>query len=194
MHDLGGPVGVHWALHRPARVTKLALLNTLRLPGVLRGGARSSSRRAATPELREQLTSPAGLEAAMRLGLADEANLTEECSPPCASRSGATTSRAARSRPRASASSSRASPRSRGELPASTSRSASSTASGTGSCPTSPRRWRACARPAAGGGHRAAGLRALPPGGGGRRDRRGAGRLLRRADRYVGGAAITSTT
>jgi pimeloyl-ACP methyl ester carboxylesterase len=31
-----------------------------------------------TPELREQLTSPAGLEAAMGLGLADEANLTQE--------------------------------------------------------------------------------------------------------------------
>src|SRR3954451_21222566 len=29
VHDLGGPVGVHWALRRPERVTRLALLNTL---------------------------------------------------------------------------------------------------------------------------------------------------------------------
>ena len=32
VHDLGGPVGVHWAVHRPERVTKLALLNTLVYP------------------------------------------------------------------------------------------------------------------------------------------------------------------
>jgi haloalkane dehalogenase len=29
VHDLGGPVGVHWTLKRPGRVTRLALLNTL---------------------------------------------------------------------------------------------------------------------------------------------------------------------
>ena len=38
VHDLGGPVGVHWAVHRPQRVTKLALLNTLLYPQLLRGG------------------------------------------------------------------------------------------------------------------------------------------------------------
>src|SRR3954470_17842916 len=28
VHDLGGPIGIHWAVHHPERVTKLALLNT----------------------------------------------------------------------------------------------------------------------------------------------------------------------
>ena len=32
VHDLGGPIGVHWALHRPGRVSRLALLNTLLYP------------------------------------------------------------------------------------------------------------------------------------------------------------------
>ena len=77
VHDLGGPVGLHWTVHRPERVTKLALLNTLVYPefseAVLQFIEACSK-----PELREQLTSPAGLEAAMGLGLADEANLTDE--------------------------------------------------------------------------------------------------------------------
>ncbi len=77
VHDLGGPVGVHWALHRPERVTKLALLNTLVYPEFSEAVIEFVTA-CTTPELREQLTSPVGLEAAMKLGLADEANLTEE--------------------------------------------------------------------------------------------------------------------
>ncbi len=77
VHDLGGPVGVHWAVHRPERVTKLALLNTLLYPDFSEA-VMAFIKACSEPELREQLTSPAGLEAAMGLGLADEANLTEE--------------------------------------------------------------------------------------------------------------------
>ncbi len=77
VHDLGGPVGVHWAVHRPQRVTRLALLNTLLYPDFSEA-VMAFIKACSEPELREQLTSPAGLEAAMRLGLADEANLTEE--------------------------------------------------------------------------------------------------------------------
>ena len=77
VHDLGGPIGVHWALHRPARVTRLALLNTLVYPEFSEA-VLEFVKACTDPELREQLTSPAGLEAAMKLGLADEANLTEE--------------------------------------------------------------------------------------------------------------------
>ena len=77
VHDLGGPVGLHWAVQHPERVTRLALLNTLVYPefseAVLQFIEACSK-----PELREQLTSPAGLEAAMGLGLADEARLTDE--------------------------------------------------------------------------------------------------------------------
>lgn len=32
VHDLGGPIGMHWALHRRARITRLAILNTLLYP------------------------------------------------------------------------------------------------------------------------------------------------------------------
>jgi haloalkane dehalogenase len=32
VHDLGGPIGLHWALHRPGRISRLALLNTLVYP------------------------------------------------------------------------------------------------------------------------------------------------------------------
>jgi pimeloyl-ACP methyl ester carboxylesterase len=77
VHDLGGPVGVHWAIGNPQRVTKLALLNTLLYPelseavlefvGLLRD-----------PESRDRLTSPAGLESVMRRGLVDQSHLTDE--------------------------------------------------------------------------------------------------------------------
>jgi pimeloyl-ACP methyl ester carboxylesterase len=77
VHDLGGPVGVHWAVHRPERVTKLALLNTLLYPD-FSDAVMEFVKACSTPELREQLTSPSGLEEAMGLGLADESNLTPE--------------------------------------------------------------------------------------------------------------------
>jgi len=77
VHDLGGPVGVHWALHRPQRVTKVALLNTLVYPEF--SEAVIAFIQACTqPELRDQLTSPQGLEAAMKLGVADESNVTDD--------------------------------------------------------------------------------------------------------------------
>jgi pimeloyl-ACP methyl ester carboxylesterase len=77
-HDLGGPIAVHWTLGRPEqRVTKLAILNTLLYPE-FSDAVFEFVRAASTPGPREQLTSPQGLEAAMRLGLADETKLSEE--------------------------------------------------------------------------------------------------------------------
>jgi haloalkane dehalogenase len=76
-HDLGGPIAVHWTLARPERVTKLAILNTLLYPE-FSDALLEFVRLASTPGQREQLTSPQGLEAAMRLGLADDTKLTEE--------------------------------------------------------------------------------------------------------------------
>jgi pimeloyl-ACP methyl ester carboxylesterase len=77
VHDLGGPIGVHWAIRNCERVDRLALLNTLlysrpslsaiafvvgvRLPGV-----------------RDVLTSRRGLDLGMRLGLANRERLTDE--------------------------------------------------------------------------------------------------------------------
>ena len=77
VHDLGGPVGLHWALQRPGRVTRLAILNTLVYPEFSEA-VLQFIKACSTPELRDQLTSPAGLEAAMGLGLADEETLSDE--------------------------------------------------------------------------------------------------------------------
>lgn len=77
VHDVGGPIGLHWAVHRPERVTKLALLNTLVYPEFDEMAVKFVET-LSTPGPREQLTSPAGLEFSMRLGLADESNLTPE--------------------------------------------------------------------------------------------------------------------
>jgi haloalkane dehalogenase len=76
-HDLGGPVATHWALDRQERVTRFALLNTLVYPEFSEA-VFAFIKAASTPGLREQITSPEGLEAAMRLGLADEASLTDD--------------------------------------------------------------------------------------------------------------------
>lgn len=77
VHDLGGPVGLHWALNRPSRLIKLALLNTLVYPEFSEA-VKEFVRACATPGLREQITSPAGLESILRDGLADPAKLSPE--------------------------------------------------------------------------------------------------------------------
>ena len=77
VHDLGGPVGLHWALDRPGRLTRLALLNTLVYPEFSEA-VKEFVRACAAPELSETITSPAGLESIMRDGLADPAKLSAE--------------------------------------------------------------------------------------------------------------------
>jgi pimeloyl-ACP methyl ester carboxylesterase len=74
VHDLGGPVGLHWAVHRPDRVTRIAILNTLVYPE-FSDAVLEFIKACSTQELREQLTSPDGLAAAMGLGVAEGANL-----------------------------------------------------------------------------------------------------------------------
>lgn len=75
VHDLGGPVGLHWTLVHPGRVTRLALLNTLVYPEFSEA-VREFVRACATPEVRDKITSPAGLESIMRDGFADPAKLS----------------------------------------------------------------------------------------------------------------------
>lgn len=77
VHDLGGPVGLHWALHRPDRVTRVALLNTLVYPEFSEA-VLAFIRACMEPSMRKFITSPEGLEAAMRLGLAGDQGLSEE--------------------------------------------------------------------------------------------------------------------
>jgi pimeloyl-ACP methyl ester carboxylesterase len=77
VHDLGGPVGLHWMLGRPGRVTKVALLNTLVYPE-FSDAVKEFVRACATPDLSEKITSPSGLESIMRDGFADPAKLSGE--------------------------------------------------------------------------------------------------------------------
>lgn len=76
-HDIGGPIGVHWALANPERVTGLALLNTLVYPQ-FSPEVVDFVTRLMTPGQREELTSPEGLAGVLRLGLADPAKATDE--------------------------------------------------------------------------------------------------------------------
>ena len=75
VHDLGGPIGLHWTLARPGRVTKLALLNTLVYPEFSEA-TKEFVRACLSPELREKITSAAGLESILRDGLGDPATLS----------------------------------------------------------------------------------------------------------------------
>jgi pimeloyl-ACP methyl ester carboxylesterase len=76
-HDLGGPIAVHWTLTRPGRVTALALLNTLLYPEFAPGILEFVTT-LRTPGPREAATSPEGLAALLRLGLADPAHLPDD--------------------------------------------------------------------------------------------------------------------
>lgn len=77
VHDLGGPVGLHWAVHNLERVRGLGLMNTLVYPkpswAVVAFIAASH-----VPGLRSYLTSPLGLKHALRIGVGDPANVTGE--------------------------------------------------------------------------------------------------------------------
>lgn len=77
VHDLGGPVGLYWAIRNPARVSRLALLNTLVYPkpswAVIAFVAA-----ARTPLLRNYLVSRRGLRGAMKFGVHNRDKLTSE--------------------------------------------------------------------------------------------------------------------
>ena len=59
MHDLGGPIGLHWTVRNPERVTRLALLNTLVYPQFSPAVIEFVTT-LTTPGKREQATSPEG--------------------------------------------------------------------------------------------------------------------------------------
>jgi haloalkane dehalogenase len=77
VHDIGGPIGVRWAIARSGRVTRLALLNTLLYPDLLAGSDEFEAM-LRTPERRDRLTSPDGLATVMRRGVVNRANVTDE--------------------------------------------------------------------------------------------------------------------
>lgn len=77
VHDLGGPVGLYWALRHPHRVDALALLNTLVYP-MPSWAVVAFVTASYVPGLRWYLTSAHGLELAMRIGVADASTITDE--------------------------------------------------------------------------------------------------------------------
>lgn len=78
VHDLGGPVGVRFALEDPDRVRSLALLNTLLYPDDMTRLLTTLADGLRTPGKRERLTSDAALEVTLRFGTADESSVTDE--------------------------------------------------------------------------------------------------------------------
>jgi pimeloyl-ACP methyl ester carboxylesterase len=77
VHDLGGPIGVHWALSNPDRVTALALLNTLLYPQ-FHPSVIEAVQTLTSPEKRHELTGRDGMAELLKLAVADESNATEE--------------------------------------------------------------------------------------------------------------------
>jgi pimeloyl-ACP methyl ester carboxylesterase len=78
VHDLGGPVGVRFAIDNPARVRALGLLNTLLYPEDMTELLTNFVEGLQTPGVRERFTSAEGLEAALRLGTSDESSASAE--------------------------------------------------------------------------------------------------------------------
>jgi pimeloyl-ACP methyl ester carboxylesterase len=78
VHDLGGPVGVRFALDNPDRVRAVALTNTLLYPEDTTEMLTNFVEGLRTPGLRERFTSAEGLEAALRLGTNDESSASAE--------------------------------------------------------------------------------------------------------------------
>jgi pimeloyl-ACP methyl ester carboxylesterase len=71
VHDLGGPIGLHWAIRNPQRVSRLALLNTLVYPQFSPAVIEFVTT-LTTPGQREKATSPEGLADLARLVMPDD--------------------------------------------------------------------------------------------------------------------------
>jgi haloalkane dehalogenase len=77
VHDLGGPIGLYWALRRPGRLSALALLNTFVYPEAS-WAVKLFVLATYTPGVRELLVSPFGIAAVMRLGVERRERLTPD--------------------------------------------------------------------------------------------------------------------
>ncbi len=77
VHDLGGPIGLYWAVKRRARVAKLALLNTIVYPQ-FSWAVVAFVMACRLPVIRSLMASPEGLWFAMRIGIRNRKNLTDE--------------------------------------------------------------------------------------------------------------------
>jgi len=77
VHDLGGPLGLHWAVGNPSRVSRLCLLNTLVYPK-MSWAVMAFVAGSYVPGLRFLLASPWGLRKAMEMGTRRRGAVTDE--------------------------------------------------------------------------------------------------------------------
>lgn len=77
VHDVGGPLGLYWAIHHPERVQKLALLNTLVYPE-FSWAVIAFVVALKIPGLRWLATSGWGLKKTLQIGVYDRTRLTPE--------------------------------------------------------------------------------------------------------------------
>jgi len=81
VHDLGGPIGLYWALHHPERLTRLALLDTLVYPETS-WAVKLFVLATHTPWLGDWLASPSGIAFSLRFGVERKERLTPEVLAP----------------------------------------------------------------------------------------------------------------
>jgi haloalkane dehalogenase len=81
VHDLGGPVGLFWAVRHPERLTRLVILNTLVYPQTS-WAVKFFLVALRTPGVRDYLVSPKGLVASMKFGVVHKNRLDRETLTP----------------------------------------------------------------------------------------------------------------
>lgn len=77
VHDLGGPIGLLWAVRHPEQVKRLGLLNTL-VYSNFSWGVILFSLAIRLPVLKHWLSSPSGIAFAMKIGVHNKARRTRE--------------------------------------------------------------------------------------------------------------------
>lgn len=77
VHDLGGPVGLYWAIKHVEKVRELAILNTLCFPE-MSWAVKAFVLATFTPGLRGYLSSPAGVARAIRFGVVNKDRITPD--------------------------------------------------------------------------------------------------------------------
>ena len=81
VHDLGGPIGLFWAVHHPERVKHLILLNTLVYPETS-WAVKLFLIALRTPGVRDFIVSQKGIVAAMKFGVVHKDRLDREALTP----------------------------------------------------------------------------------------------------------------
>ena len=81
VHDIGGPIGVFWAIRNQERLTKLVLLNTLVYPE-MSWAVKVFMLSLMTPGVKRFVGSPRGIRAAMRFGVDHKERMTPEVLEP----------------------------------------------------------------------------------------------------------------